>query len=122
MAPIIWTDVTDWDPSLTTSLITTNARTLILSVVNDMLNVNEFGGESDDRLKMARILLAAHFGELNRRRSNGASGAISSQSAGGLSRSYMTSGLATREFGTTNPGQLFLAMLRASPARSPRAV
>lgn len=121
MSAIVWSDVTDWDSSLTTG-VSVPARTLILSNANGAFNVAEFGGEGDDRLKLVRILFAAHFGVLQKRGSSGATGVIASQSAGGLARSYVTSALAQREFGATVHGQNLLAMFRASPARAPRVV
>lgn len=116
----MWTDVTGYDARMAN--VSSGAQTIILGVVNVALNVGEFGGESSDTLKAARVFLAAHFGTMNLAGVKGVTGPVSSQSAGGLSRSYAA--LATNQsmFGTTAAGQAFLALLRASPARAPRAV
>jgi hypothetical protein len=124
MASIVWTDVTDWDASLASG-VSPNAQTLILADANESFNVAEFlDGESGSRLKMCRVLLAAHLGLLNKRASAGSAavGTIASQSAGGLSRSYTTADVARREYGTTSHGQLLLALLRSSPTRAPLVV
>jgi hypothetical protein len=60
MASITWTNVLEFAPEL--SDVTTNARVDILALVNDLLPVGEWDGESGPKTKMARIYLAAHFG------------------------------------------------------------
>lgn len=118
MASITWTDVTDHVAAM--SSVGTNARTNILAHVNTCLVVDEFGGESAAKLKLARIYLAAHFGEVEL--SRGAGGTVISESAGGLSRTYAAPFQATSELGLTAWGRQFLALVRTSPSRAPGLV
>lgn len=62
MASIIWTDVVDFAASQ--SAVPVGAQNLILAYVNSALDVGAFGGETSDRLKLVRVLLAAHLGTL----------------------------------------------------------
>lgn len=100
MAAITWDDVVDIAAEL--SSVGLDAQTKILAFVNGALDVTLFAdGEDDARLHLARIYLAAHFGSgaLPGAGSSGPSGPVTSESAGGLSRSYgamsaaVTSGL-----------------------------
>ena len=124
MASIVWDDVADWDSTLASG-VSTDAQTIILANANSVFNVTEFiDGETDSKLKLCRVLYAAHLGTLSKRASagSGIAGVVASQSAGGLSRSYTTPDIARSEYGTTSHGQLLLTLLRSSPARAPRVV
>lgn len=89
MAAIDWNAVTAVAAGLTK--VPDDARTVILSHVNTALDVRRFSyGETDPRLRLARIYLAAHFATVSLPSSgaSGPAGPVTSESAGGLSRSY----------------------------------
>lgn len=86
MAAIVWTDVTAIAVELTA--VPVDAQTLFLSYVNTSLNVDYFGGESHINTKLARIYLAAHLGKTQLQGGDSIAGPVTSESAGGLSRSY----------------------------------
>lgn len=89
MAAITWADVTAHAPELVTATgPSTGAQTDILAVANDVLDVSQFGGESAAKTKLARIYYAAHFGTIDAQGSSGATGAVISESVGGLARAY----------------------------------
>ena len=115
MAAIVWDDVVDIAAEL--SAVGTDARTKILAFVNVALDVALFElGEDDARLHLARIYLAAHFGSgaLPGSGSSGPPGTVTSESAGGLSRSYgsMPTALASGLVGGTWYGQQYIALTR----------
>lgn len=115
MAAITWTDVTDIAAELAS--VGTNARTKILAFVNEALDETLFAnGEADSRLHLARIYLAAHFGSgaLAGSGSSGPAGPITSESAGGLSRSYgsMAAAVAGGLVSGTWYGNQYLALIR----------
>jgi hypothetical protein len=95
MAAIVWTDVTTIVPSLST--VSVGAQTLYLAMVNEAVDIRLFAeGEDDARLKLARIYLAAHYatsGVVGGATGGlGASGPVTGESAGTLSRNYGSSG------------------------------
>lgn len=115
MAAIVWDDVVDIAAEL--SAVGADARTKILAFVNGALDTTLFdGGEDSDRLHLARIYLAAHFGSgaLPGSGSSGPPGTVTSESAGGLSRSYATMAAATATglVGGTWCGQQYQALVR----------
>jgi hypothetical protein len=67
MAAIEWADVVGIAGNLAN--VSALGQAAILAYVNDALEPGNFGGEESPKLYLARILLAAHFGELNRRAS-----------------------------------------------------
>jgi hypothetical protein len=124
VADITWAMVQDFAAHL--SAVDSDAQTAILAYVNDALVVSEFDGETGPTTKMARIYLAAHFGELSLPVSSGGaggmgpSGPIASESGGGLSRSYAAASPVIASYlNKTNYGQSFLTLVRMSPARAP---
>ena len=61
MAAILWTDVTMIAASLTTG-VSAGAQALYLLFANEALDARLFAdGEADNRLKLARIYLVAHY-------------------------------------------------------------
>lgn len=117
MAAILWTDVTTIAPSLTS--VSAGAQALYLAFVNEALDVRLFpNGESDNRLKLARIYLAAHYassGVLGDASAGvGAAGPVSAESAGTLSRSYagMTISVSDPTLATTEWGRLYRLIMR----------
>lgn len=114
MAAIVWADVFAGATELTTLAATD--QTLILAYVNARF-VPGVGDESSTAVKTARVYLARHMGTAGL--TGGAGGAVTSESEGGLSRSYavMSSGSAS-EWGQTVWGQMLTSLLRCSPARA----
>jgi hypothetical protein len=119
MASIVWADVTNHAPALTT--IPVAVQTDILAHVNVALRVDDFGGEDHPKTKLARIFLAAHYGTSYTQASTGQTGPVTSESAGGLSRSYgqMFSSNSPEDFASTVYGQLYTSLVRTSAARVP---
>lgn len=115
MAAIAWTDVTDIAAQL--SAVGDAAQATILAFVNQTLNVRLLGGEDGPRLKLARSYLAAHMGEVIRRRDQQA-GPVASKSisASSMSVSY-ASMTADDVLSSTSYGQLYKLVLRGSGAR-----
>lgn len=77
-----------------------------------------FDGEDGQKTRMARIYIALHFASLPGAGEQRAGGAVTSESRGGLSRSYAapptTSG--DSEFNDTQWGRRYLILLRGSRA------
>lgn len=119
MAAITWSDVVLLAPEL--SAVASGAQTLILSYVNGLLDVTAIDpvGEDGNITKMARIYLAAHCATKIGTGAGGA-GAVTSESLGGLSRSYAVQASATAEaLKTTGYGVQYLGMINRSPVRGP---
>lgn len=115
MTAIIWSNVTDVIPEMSTTPL--GSQTLWLALVNGpMVNVEVFGGEDKDLTKAARIFLAAHFETMRRRR--GVAGTISSQSEGGVSQAYATSLMNPRVLDQTSYGQMFRMCVTGTGARA----
>lgn len=128
MAAITWSDVTTIAaPEL--SGLAVAAQTAILVWVNAAFDVTVFDGEDGAKTKLARVYLAAHIGTLILPTSaggsgGGVSGPVSSESAGGLSRSYAVAvassgGTTAENLSRTGYGQLLLLLINTSGARSP---
>lgn len=115
MADITWTNVTDHAAELST--VGSAARVDILAYVNDALAPGAFGGSSSNAYKLARIYLAAHLGLTSRPGTSGnQAGPVTSESAGGLSRSYaqLASAASDDSASTTRYGREYLALCRRS--------
>lgn len=119
MAAIDWTAVIAHAPEL--AAVSSQARTEILAHVNTALDVEVFGGEDAPKTRLARIYLAAHLGAGVANSGGSTSvGAVTSESAGGLSRSYgQAAVVATASLGSTSYGQAYLALVNTSAARAP---
>lgn len=120
MAAITWTNVVDFASEL--AGVDVDAQNDILAHVNVTLKVDEFGGESAPRLKLARICLAAHFGALSTAGGEVAAGPITQETADNISRSYaarMSGDLS--HWDATPYGQLYKQLVRTSAARFPKA-
>lgn len=126
MAPITWGttvtptpngDIVRRVPGLVT--VDVGVQDDILAHVNTALDVRLFDlGESDPRLKLARIYLALHFatGDANNAAGVGAdspAGPVTAESAGGLMRQYAQLGSADPLLGSTHWGRQYLAIVRA---------
>lgn len=123
MADITWTDVTNHYASLASPAVSSAAQTDILAYVNDeALEASVFGGDDASTYKLARIHLAAHYGEIEARnaRAAGAVGPASSKSinATGMSVTYSGSGAVSvndNAFLTTPGGTAFRSLVRSNP-------
>lgn len=113
MAFITWAHVVDHAAELAT--VDVDAQNDILAWVNNHLNVDLFGGEDAYKTKLARIYLAAHMGTGTRR--GGAVGAITSSSAGGLSRSFQVPSTTDTDLSSTSYGAAYAMLLKTTVAR-----
>jgi hypothetical protein len=115
-AEITWDDVAAFAPELTDA--DEIVRSGILAYVNATFNPDDWGGTAAPALRLARIYLAAHLGTLTKRGQSGKAGPISSESVGGISRSYAT--FSYPSILTTTPyGQALLELINRSAARAP---
>ena len=115
MAAIIWADVEAHAPEL--SLVGATAQDDILAYVNDAFDVEVFGGEDTAKTRLARIYLAAHMGTITNS-GGGATGPVTSESAGGLSRTYGEIDV-DGSMESTSYGELLSELIRSSAARAP---
>lgn len=117
--PITWNDVTALAAELVDVPVT--AQTIILAYVNDALNESMFG---EHALKLARIYLAAHIGTGSLPGGGTATGAVVSETVGGISRTYdaITAAADGSGFDATTYGTTFRFLVRTSNARLPRVV
>ncbi|MGN6103653.1 MAG: DUF4054 domain-containing protein [Kofleriaceae bacterium] len=77
-------------------------------------------GESANTTRLARIYLAAHIAKMGKRAASSAAGPVTSESAGGIRRSYGFAALTdTHSLRTTNYGQLYLDLLGMTLAHGP---
>ncbi len=121
MAAITWAHVVDHAAELST--VDTDAQTDILDFVNNEgvdPAIFHDGSDSSQTYRLARIALAAHIATMGKRRGTG--GAVTSQSAGQLSRSYGVNGSAATDLDATSYGQLFKGYVHRSAARAPFAL
>lgn len=117
MTAITWSDVTSHVPSVSTTGV--QLRNDILEYVNTRVRVDDFGGETAISAKLARVYLAAHFATYNAQAASGQSGAVQSESVGGISRSYSTPSFDLGTTGQTVWGQIYSSLVMSSAARVP---
>lgn len=121
MASIVWADVLALAPELVN--VDSTARMFILSYVNGpALDPGSFDGENGVTTRLARIYLAAHMGSSVGKGAAGASGGpVTSESMGGLSRSYSVGSVAQSidATGSTDYGRRYEALVSNSLARMP---
>ncbi len=118
----------DWDAvvALASELAATpeDAQDTILAYVNTTLAVAAFGGETSPKLKLVRVLLAAHMASgLTVGGAAGVKGPVTSETVGAnsISRSYgSTVSGSGSDFESTPYGRQYLAIVRTSSARFPR--
>lgn len=113
MADITWTTVTAFNASMAT--VDEDMQDAILAYVNTVLDDDLF---TDETLTLARVYLALHFAQATGDGATGASGPVSSKSAGGISKSY-SSGSFSMDGGSlasTRYGQLYLDLIRPAAA------
>lgn len=117
MSAIIWTDVTLGLGLASLQTVPVPIQNDILSKVNGAgINAVAFGGEESPNTRLARIYLAAHLGQLVANMISGEVNGVlvSSESTGGISRSYSV-GSADGDHNETIWGQLFDQLVRSSP-------
>jgi hypothetical protein len=114
VADILWQDVEALQSNLST--VSAAAQMIILAHVNEDLNPRAFGGDGSARYHLARCYLAAHLGELERRK--GAQQASSKT----IGTSSITIAYAQAQTGSeallqTTWGTEYDRMVRSSPLR-----
>lgn len=117
MANVQWSDVVALQASL--SAVAPAAQMIFLAHVNEDLNPAAFGGESSPRYHLARCYLAAHLGELERRRGS-QSGPVQSKTIGtsSIALSYAAAMSSDEEvLRSTSWGGMYADMLASSPLR-----
>lgn len=119
MAPIAWADVVA--VSSTLDAVTAAQQADLLTLVNGSF-ADVFDGEDGIRTRLARIYYAAHLASLPGAGAQRAAGPVTSESRGGLSRSYqaISAGSMGGSLALTQWGQRFSEMLNGSKARWPR--
>lgn len=123
MAAITWADVVNFAAELSGYPVA--AQNDILAHVNTALDVSYFGGETGYKLKLARIFLAAHIAATTPLGGGGgaAGGAITSETVGGVSRSYAAPvNMSGSGYQSTSYGQTFDGLIRTSLARLPLVI
>jgi hypothetical protein len=118
--PITWSDVESLDSSLST--VDVGFRTVVLGRV-EQLSSSFFGGVDSPSYKLARMLLAAHIVAPIVAAAGGGgagpAGPVTSESEGGVSRSYaMIQGAALHgSHSTTVHGRAFDDLVRSMPGQ-----
>jgi hypothetical protein len=117
VANVVWQDIEALQSNL--SSVSVAAQMIFLAHVNEDLNPTAFGGEDSARYHLARVYLAAHLGELERRR-GATSGPVQSKTIGtsSITLAYATAmSSAESALRLTSWGAMYLEMLAASPLR-----
>jgi hypothetical protein len=116
---IVWGEVAAIAPTLANTNPYTQGA--ILEYVNTALHVECWGGEGSPQLRLARLYMAAHMGTVSSSGASGAAGPVTSETAGGLTRSYgfMSSTEADPLLDATPYGRMYRELLMRSAARSP---
>jgi len=116
MPAINWNTVLGVAPELTSVNIDT--QVLALAYANESLSDSMWG--TGAMATLARAYMAAHIATITVRGGEGASGAVVSESAGGLSRTYAQSMASASTWGSTPYGVAFASLLRTNAnARGP---
>lgn len=112
---ITWQNVVDFFAEQAT--VPLNTQNSILAHVNTALSVSNFlNGETDVQLRLARIYLAAHFGELATPAAAGDDISSKTVSKDSLTVSYATA-MSGEELAKTTGGALYLSIVNSTPAR-----
>ncbi len=121
MAAITWPNVVDFAATLSTTAV--GAQDAILAYVNQALQPEVYGGEDATKLRLARIYLAAHMGEILRRQ--GIGGAVTGESISAESVSFSYAAPfhgAISSLETTSWGLEFQRLTNSTYARLPVVV
>lgn len=106
MFDIVWSDVTDLAPELSTVPI--GKQDFILARVNSELSANVWG----KRLNMGRVYLAAHLAS----RKTAGTGAVTGETVGSVSRQYATPMmLQPGSFFSTVYGEEYMRLVSQNP-------
>lgn len=103
MAAITWLDIVAYAPEL--SGVQVSIQNDLLALVEEQLSSEDFGGEDSTQFKLARIYLVAHMCLTQTDKSP----IVTSESVGGISRSYYVSD-SPSFFESTPYGRLFLSL------------
>lgn len=103
------------------STVPAGAQTAVLAYVNSKLKVSVFDGEAGPMTFLARAYLAAHYGAITLMGASGATGPVTQESAGGLSRMYAGWPPIGSDpvFDVTPYGKQFRGLCSMSSARGP---
>lgn len=120
MSAILWTDVEGIAPEL--SAVPVAGQTMILAHVNDVVTEVQWGGDAaSPTLKMARVYYAAHMGVTTFLGSDGPSGPLTAEKAGGLSSSYAAPAISDSLLDSSPYGKILRTLIRQNPwARGPQ--
>jgi len=112
------TDVLALAPGL--SKIDQSAWLDILAYVNELDDRTIGGGVDGATVRLARLYLAAHLGQVTLNARGGAAGPVTSESAGALRRSYgfLNTAAARQGLASTMFGQQYLSIIEQTPARA----
>lgn len=116
MAAITWNDVVAVAAEL--AAVPPPSQAIWLDLANAWFAAAVFGGEDDPRLKAARALLAAHFAApMIYATADGSptAGPVTSESTGGISRSYATGASLPSDWNTTSYGQRLQLIIGTLP-------
>ncbi len=117
MTAILWQDVVDHAAELANPKVAIGAQATLLDWANNLFNLRVWGGEESSALKLARIYAVAHVATLIKIGGGGSkAGPVTSESEGGLSRSYalitaITSGAGDPNWSATAYGRAYLTLL-----------
>ncbi len=114
MADITWDDVVNHASEL--GSVDEDAQDDILDYVNRNVATDLF---TASQLKLAKIYLAAHLGTVAKSKGSTSTGAVTSETAGRLTRSYSVVASATSDLDGSSYGKQYSAMVKRSAARVP---
>lgn len=122
MAAIAWADVVALAAELST--VPAPAQSIVLDHVNTAFSVAKFGGEDSPRLKLVRVLYAAHMATMLTAGGELSAGPITSETASmnSISRSYATVDVSGSDLSLTPYGRQYTALLMVSGGRFPRVL
>jgi hypothetical protein len=120
VATIVQQDVLEVAPEL--AVVKPPAWAIILAFANRLGADGIGGGDDGPELRLARVLLAAHYGTISKRGASGAAGPVTSKAVGGVRESFGLVALASADasLGATGYGQQLLGVLEMSLANGPR--
>lgn len=118
MAPIAWSDVVAYSSALAAADPIVQADILELVNASFASLPSVFDGEDGGKTRLARIYIALHFASLPGAGEQRPAGAVTSETRGGLSRSYAppASGSGSETWNDTQWGRRYLQLLRGSRA------
>lgn len=117
MAAIVWQNIVDDVPAPELATFAPGAQIVLLEHANTKLVVSGLDGEDGNKTRLARMYWVAHAATMIKRK--GATGARSSQSAGGVSESFAVPNLPWLGlYAQTSYGQLYAMILGSSAHRA----